>query len=80
MGVCPPGFLVLFGSAAYSIDVDFGEPVGRNYEALIEVAYTFELRQGLLLQPDFQYIFQPGGNVAGQKDAAVVGVRTRIAF
>jgi porin len=54
--------------------------VARNYEALIEVAYTFELRQGLVLQPDFQYIFQPGGNVAGQKDAAVVGVRTTIGF
>jgi porin len=63
-----------------AFDVDFGEPVARNYEALIEVAYTFELRQGIVLQPDFQYILQPGGNVAGQKDAAVVGVRTTIGF
>jgi porin len=63
-----------------AFDVDFGEPVARNYEALIEICYTFEVRQGLLLQPDFQYIFQPGGNVAGQKDAAVVGVRTTIGF
>jgi porin len=63
-----------------AFDVDFGVPVARNYEALIEICYTFEVRQGLLLQPDFQYIFQPGGNVAGQKDAAVVGVRTTIGF
>jgi carbohydrate-selective porin OprB len=34
----------------------------------------------LAIQPDFQYIFQPGGNVAGQKDATVVGARTSISF
>jgi porin len=63
-----------------AFDVDFGEPVARNYEALIEVAYTFQINPGLAIQPDFQYIFQPGGNVAGQKDAIVVGARTSISF
>ena len=63
-----------------AFDVDFGEPVARNYESLIEVCYTFELKNGFVLQPDFQYIFQPGGNVAGQKDAAVVGLRSTIGF
>jgi porin len=61
-------------------DVDFGEPVARNYEALIEVSYTYQVNPGLAIQPDFQYIFQPGGNVAGQKDATVVGARTSISF
>jgi porin len=63
-----------------AFDVDFGEPVARNYEALIEVCYTFQINDGLSIQPDFQYIFQPGGNVAGQKDATVVGARTSISF
>ncbi|MGA7457046.1 MAG: carbohydrate porin [Methyloceanibacter sp.] len=63
-----------------AFDVDFGEPVARNYEALIEICYTFQINDGLSIQPDFQYIFQPGGNVAGQKDATVVGARTSISF
>ena len=32
------------------------------------------------LQPDFQYIFQPGGNLPGVDDAAVWGVRTTLNF
>jgi porin len=63
-----------------AFDVDFGEPVARSYEALIEICYTFQINPGLSIQPDFQYIFQPGGNVAGVKDAAVVGARTSISF
>jgi porin len=64
----------------HGFDRDLGEPVARNYEALIEVCYTFEVKPGWSFQPDFQYFFQPGGNVAGQKDAAVVGARTSISF
>jgi porin len=63
-----------------AFDVDFGEPVVRNYEALIEICYTYQINPGWSLQPNFQYIFQPGGNVAGQKDATVLGARTSIAF
>jgi porin len=63
-----------------AFDVDFGEPVARNYEALIEICYTYEIKPGWSLQPDFQYIFQPGGNVAGVDDAAVLGARTSITF
>ena len=48
-----------------AFDVDFGEPVARNYEALIEICYTYQINPGWSIQPDFQYIFQPGGNVAG---------------
>jgi porin len=63
-----------------AFDVDFGEPVARNYEALIEVCYTYQVNPGWSVQPNFQYIWQPGGNVAGQKDATVVGARTTIGF
>ncbi|MBC8021405.1 MAG: carbohydrate porin [Methyloceanibacter sp.] len=63
-----------------AFDVDFGEPVPRNYEALIEICYTYQINPGWSLQPNFQYIFQPGGNVAGVEDATVVGARTTIGF
>jgi len=63
-----------------AFDVDFGKPVARNYEALIEIVYTYEVKPGWVLQPDFQYLFQPGGNVGGFKDAAVLGARTSISF
>ncbi|MGH6802212.1 MAG: carbohydrate porin [Methyloceanibacter sp.] len=63
-----------------AFDVDFGEPVARNYEALIEICYTYQINPGWSLQPNFQYIFQPGGNVAGVEDATVLGARTTISF
>jgi porin len=67
-------------------DSDLGEPVARNYEALLEICYTAQLASGWTLQPDFQYIWQPGGNVpndagtAAVANAAVVGLRTTIGF
>ncbi len=63
-----------------AFDVDSGEPTARNYESLIEIAYTFEVTNGWVVQPDFQYIWNPGGNVASQGDAAVVGARSTITF
>jgi porin len=67
-------------NSVHGYDVDLGEPVARNYEALIEICYTYEIKSGWTVQPDFQYIFQPGGNVAGVDDAAVVGARSSINF
>ena len=47
----------------HGFDIDSGAPVARNYEALLEICYTMQLTTGWTLQPDFQYIWQPGGNV-----------------
>ena len=71
------------GDSAF--DVDFGEPVARNYEALLEICYTYQINPGWTIQPDFQYIFQPGGNVPDEngrvvENAAVFGARTSISF
>jgi porin len=58
----------------------------RNFEALFEICYTAQLRKGWTLQPDFQYIWQPGGHVPEPSgrgtvpNAAVWGVRTTINF
>jgi len=70
----------------HGFDVDLGEPIDRDYEALLEICYTVQVANGWTLQPDFQYIWQPGGNVPNESgnaavaNAAVVGVRTTIGF
>jgi porin len=70
----------------HGFDLDSGLPVARTYEALLEICYTMQLKRGWTLQPDFQYFWQPGGNVpdpsgnGAVENAAVVGVRTTINF
>jgi porin len=46
----------------------------------LEICYTAQLNPGWTLQPDFQYFWQPGGNVPGADDAVVLGARTSISF
>ncbi len=70
----------------HGFDVDSGLPVARNYEALFEICYTAQISTGWSLQPDFQYIVQPGGNVPNASgtgavgNASVFGVRTVLSF
>jgi porin len=58
----------------------------RTSETFVEVTYQYAVAPWLQLQPDFQYVFNPGGglaNLAGTakiKDEAVIGVRTNILF
>ena len=61
-------------------DSDSGLSVLHNHEALLEICYTAQLKPGWTLQPDFQYFWQPGGNVPGADDAVVLGARTTISF
>ena len=52
----------------------------------LEITYQIVLAPWWSLQPDFQYIWNPGGNVPDDtgtrpiKDATVLGVRTTISF
>lgn len=62
------------------------QPV-QNYEALIEVTYIAQITPWLAIQPDFQYVFNPGGHVPDPDDpsraepyAAIFGVRASITF
>jgi porin len=70
----------------HAFDRDFGLAVARSYEALLEICYTYEIKTGWSIQPDFQYIWQPGGNVPNASgrgaagNAAVLGVRTLLTF
>ncbi len=60
----------------------------RSSEAMVEVTYQAQIVPGWTVQPDFQYIFRPGGGVSNsrstvmavEKDAAVVGLRTTIRY
>ncbi|MBI5395520.1 MAG: carbohydrate porin [Verrucomicrobia bacterium] len=50
-----------------------------DYEMAVEVTYQIVLTPWWSLQPDFQYIFHPGGSKA-LKNAVVAGLRTQISF
>ena len=60
----------------------------RSSEALIEVTYQAQIIPGWTVQPDFQYVFRPGGNVSNPrdpngtavKDTAIFGLRTTIRY
>jgi porin len=68
----------------HGFDLDSGLPIARTFEALIEICYTMQLKPGWTLQPDLQYIWQPGGNVSNEAgavgNATVLGVRTTFSF
>jgi len=70
----------------HGFDLDSGFPVARTHEAVLEICYTMQIKPGWTLQPDFQYFWQPGGNVpdpsgkGAVENAAVVGARTTINF
>ena len=51
--------------------------VGRTHEAVLEWFYKVPLTQWFSLQPDIQYIINPGGD---GRDALAIGLRTVIAF
>ena len=80
------------GSAARAFDADVQRFTGqfhpiRSGEAVLELTYRFQLTGWWQLQPDFQYVFNPGGglanpNAAGRRigDAAVIGLRTAVTF
>lgn len=61
----------------------------RSYEMALEANYIAQIVPGWSVQPVFQYVWNPGGNVPDPndptgtravKDAAVVGARTTINY
>lgn len=74
------------GSAARARDAEMGAPV-RSSERLVELTYQAQLTPWWQLQPDLQYIVNPGGGVLNPLqpesrigDALVLGLRTQITF
>jgi porin len=80
------------GNAARAFDADVAHFTGqfhpiRSGETVLELTYRFQLTGWWQLQPDFQYIFNPGGGILNPNapsrrvgDTAVVGLRTAITF
>ena len=67
---------VFTGNPAYPI---------RGQEVVLELSYQAQLAPWLTLQPDLQYIFDPGGGVLNpngsrRRDALVLGLRSAITF
>nr|WP_294516390.1 carbohydrate porin [uncultured Rhodopila sp.] len=72
------GDVALFSGTAYP---------RRASETVLELTYQAAVTPWLTLQPDFQYIFSPGGGVPGinnpankAADAAVLGLRSVVVF
>jgi porin len=72
---------------AIAADRDAALPVIRSNETVFEVSYAAQIAPWWVVQPDFQYIVHPGGNVedpsnpgTSVRDAAVVGVRSVVKF
>jgi len=59
----------------------------RSEEIVFEVSYAAQIAPWWIIQPDFQYIVHPGGNIPDPnkaatsiKNAAIIGVRSTIKF
>jgi porin len=57
----------------------------RSSEAVIELMYQAQLKPWWMLQPDLQYVINPGGGVLNadgslRKNALVIGVRSLLIF
>jgi porin len=84
--------LAKISSAAQAVGREIGTFGGVPYptgssESFIEVTYQAQITPWLQVQPDFQYVFMPGGglpnpNAPGKRigNEAVFGVRTNITF
>ena len=83
--------LARVGSNASGYDTDNAALNGaapvRSSESFLELTYQYQAAPWLLLQPDVQYVYTPGGGIANPQapgrrvgNEAVFGVRTNITF
>ena len=72
-------------SYAAGLDVDSGT-IKQNGETFVELTYQYALAPWWMLQPDVQYVFNPGAGIADPNSGkrvgneTVVGLRTNITF
>ena len=57
-----------------------GAPTPFTAETVVEATYKIQVAPWWTIQPDFQYIFTPGGEEGVVQDAVVLGLRTTVAF
>ena len=74
-------FGVAFSYLGISADL---YPSRKPFEALVEAYYKYQIVPGLVVQPDFQYIWNPGGGVTNDgepiKNALVGGIRVTVNY
>src|SRR3954469_21537451 len=89
-----PDDVVTLGSAFGHVSADAvraervaGSPISASdYAAVIELSYKAAIVPGWTVQPDLQYVFNPGQNVGGSErteavpNALVLGLRTTLTF
>lgn len=80
------------GDTSRALDADVARFTGQVYpirsgEAVLEITYRLQVAPWWQVQPDFQYIFNPGGGIPDPRfpgrradDAAVLGLRAAITF
>lgn len=77
--------------SSISFDRDYNRLVGpypvRSSESFVEVTYQYQVAPWFSVQPDFQYVFMPGGGIVnplrpGERvgNSATFGLRTNIVF
>ena len=76
-------------SSASNFDLQSGTYPVRGKEQFVEVTYQYQAMPWIQLQPDIQYVFNPGAgatnpndvtNTARLKNETIVGIRTNINF
>ncbi len=56
-----------------------GRPFVKHHETVLELSYQASINDWLTVQPDFQYIFNPGA-VQDGRDAMIAGLRFTLTF
>jgi porin len=74
-------------SGVSAADALTAAPLVRDYQAVIEATYQIAVMPGVVVQPDFQYVFHPGAHGVADptdglpiRDAAVFGVRASLHY
>ena len=66
--------VICFGAAYGKFSDKLGDPVSRgSYEVILEANYKVQINRFMYVQPDFQYVINPGGGK--YSDAFVIGMQ-----
>ena len=68
-----------FTKLSGNLSDDNGEPLCSHHEAILEATYKVVLKDWLTVQPDFQYIINPGASQSAP-NAFVAGLRFNLTF
>jgi porin len=74
------GFGFVYTKVSNSILDDAGMAPARHYESIVELTYQMVVNDHLTVQPDAQYIFNPGSAAEPLSNALVLGVRFNLTF